>query len=438
MPELPTNEELLELPRPRREQDHACAEYRRMNRRSFLRRSAAAAAAVPVCLPQVALAKGSGQQRDVIVTVFLRGGMDALTACVPHGDDDLYIHRPTLAIPKPGQPGGAIDLDGFFGLSPSTAPLLTPYNDGRLLIVHASGCTDPSRSHFESQHVMDSATPLQPNSNLLTGWLGRHIANVAPGSAAAPLRGIGLNAILSETLRGGPKTLPIYNPLAFEFPGNPGTEPRRKLAISTMYQHAQATLSASAETSLASLDMLASVDFAGHIPANGADYPRTEFGNQLGFTAALIKADVGIEAAHLDLEGWDHHSAMGPHDGALAARLLELSEGLEAFYLDMRDDIDRVVLVVMTEFGRRIKENDSGGTDHGHGGCMLVMGGHIDGGQVLTSPWPGIDASMGSGDMAITIDYRDILWEILEQRCEASAHDEIFPGHTPTHHGIVI
>lgn len=419
----------------------SCREYTRLSRRRFLGSSAAAgaaAASLPAWMPKVAFAGGGGAGRDVMVSVYLRGGMDGLTGCVPYGDGDLYVYRPTLAVQPPGQTDGAIDLDGFFGLAPASAPLLTPWNDGRLLIVHAAGSPDPTRSHFDAQHYMETATPMQPSSSISTGWLGRHLDLIGAATPGAPLRGVGLSAILAQTLRGAPDTLPIQDPASFAFPGQPATAPLREVAMGRMYANTVDPLRSAAAASLASFDTLAGVDFAGYVPENGALYPAGNFGDQLRSAATMIKGDIGLEAAHIDLGGWDHHSNMGPINGILATLLDELARGLEAFYLDMLGQIDNVVVVVMTEFGRRIRENQSSGTDHGHGGVMFAMGGHINGGQVLTSPWPGVDASSGSGDMTITIDYRDVLAEILEQRMGASDLDGIFPGHLRQTYGVVV
>lgn len=193
-------------------------------------------------------------------------------------------------------------------------------------------------------------------------------------------------------------------------------------------------LRSAATSSLATIDLLESIDFAGYLPANGAIYPAGAFGQSLRSIAAMIKAGIDLEAAQADLGGWDLHNQLGPIDGTMAGLLANLAAGLEAFYLDMLGDLDRVVVVVMSEFGRRIAQNGTAGVDHGHGNAMLVMGGHIAGGQVVAQ-WPGL-SNDDQGDLAITIDYRDILAEILQNRMGATDLASVFPGYTPNFQGV--
>jgi uncharacterized protein (DUF1501 family) len=164
--------------------------------------------------------------------------------------------------------------------------------------------------------------------------------------------------------------------------------------------------------------------------SSGASYPETEFGRGLSQIAMLIKAEVGLETAAIDLGGWDTHFAQ---DGIMPGLIRDLSLGLRAFHADLEDDMDRLILVVMTEFGRRAYENASLGTDHGHGGIMFLLGGSVAGGQVI-SHWPGLDKEklVGPGDLAVTVDYRDVLAEVLAKRLNNPALDEIFPGFEPT------
>jgi len=357
--------------------------------------------------------------------------MDGLTLCPPYGDAEYYVRRPTLAIQPPGSTDGAIDLDGFFGLAPAAAPLATPYLDGRLAIVHATGSTDPSRSHFDAMHFMETATPNMGTSSISTGWLGRHLALI-PALGTHGFRGLTVGPLQARTVAGGPGTMPIPDPADFHFPGRPGTAAERRAVLEEIYARAHPTLKESAEN--APYDLLASVDFAGYVPEHGAVYPATLFGTQL--RNAMIKADIDLEVAHIDVGGWDLHNALGPVSGAMANLLDQLTRGIEAFYLDMLDHMDRVVLVAMSEFGRRIAENASLGADHGHGNCMLALGGGIDGGQVMTN-WPGLTTTT-QGDVIITIDYRDILAEILANRMGATDLATIFPSYTPTFQGITV
>lgn len=423
----------------RNAEGNACQEYVDLSRRGFLDRALpfAAVVAATQLLPKIALGRRRGANRDVLVTIFLRGGMDGLTTCVPYAEADLYAARPTLAVPPPGNPGGAVDLDGFFGLHPSAAPLMTPYQAGHLAIVHATGSTDPTRSHFDAFKFMEFGIPEQPSSTIQTGWLARHLLAVSP-TGSGLLRGVALSSppIMPKTLNGAPATLPIENLDLFTFPGDPSTAPNRRQALTQSYAATREPLKSAVTATFGTIDLLDQIDFANYQPANGAVYPDTLLGNQLKSAAALIKADVGVEAVMAEIGGWDLHAQLLPYMPPL---LDDLTRTLEAFYLDNLAGIDKIVVVVMSEFGRRLAENASAGLDHGHGNCMLVMGGHIAGGQVMTN-WPGLAApNLDAGlDLAITIDYRDILGEILNKRMEDNDLGSVFPNFTPTFRGIVV
>ncbi|MBM3977992.1 MAG: DUF1501 domain-containing protein [Planctomycetes bacterium] len=380
----------------------------------------------------------SAEPRDVLVHVLLRGGMDGLTTCVPHGDPHLYTARPTLAIAPPGSSGGALDLDGFFGLAPAAAPLLTPWGNGHLAIVHAAGSPDPTRSHFEAFARMELGIPLQPLGSVSSGWLARHL-QVTPALGAGPLRAAALVDVMPMTLAQAPQTLPIPDLSNYAFPGAPVTAALRESLIAGMYAGAAAPLSAIALDTIGTIHLLDLIDFANYAPAPGANYPAgSELAAGLRQSAALIKADVGLECVMLELGGWDLHSQLGPLNGVMALLLDELCRSLEAFYLDMLSDIDRVVVVVMSEFGRRVAENGSAGLDHGHGNAMLLLGGHIAGGQVHGT-WPGLaPAALDHGDVAITTDYRDVVGEVLAKRLGNTALAQVFPNHTVVFPGVVV
>ena len=421
----------------------SCPEYAELSRRGFLARSgilSAAGLTSTAWLPRVVLARGSsGVPRDVLVHVFLRGGTDGLSVVVPHGDPFLYSARPNLAVPPPGQTNGAIDLDGFFGFNPNAAPLMSAFNNGHLAVVHAAGSTDPTRSHFDAMKAMEGGVPNQSLVNVSTGWLGRHLADTPPVGGGL-LRGLALEQTMPLHLIGSEGTLPISDPDNFDFPGRDATKVQRRLAIETMYQGAEEPLAGAAISTLATIDLLATIDFAGYQTSGGKAYPQSAFGQQLKASAALIKAGIDIEAIGIDYGGWDHHENQGPIGGVMAILLGDLTNSLEAFYLDMLagGQLDSLVILLMSEFGRRLAENVSMGTDHGHGNMMMAIGGHIAGGQVFAN-WPGLDpASLDDGDLSITIDYRDIVSEILANRLANGNLANVFPNHTPTFYGITV
>lgn len=405
-----------------------------LSRRSFLQRSGLVSAAgltASAWLSPLARAAGAGGPRDVLVQVFLRGGMDGLTTCVPHGDGELYAARPNLAVPPPGATDGALDLDGFFGLAPSAKGLMTPYSNGHLAIVHAAGSTDPTRSHFDAFKAMESGYPEQNYTQVEDGWLARHLVAASP-AIAPPLRAVALADTMPQHLQGAPDSLPIADAEAFAFPGKAYSAEIRRRVIQRMYQGATSPLDAAAESTIETLDLFEGIDFAGYAPGGGASYPDSPFGTRLKQTAALIKAEVGLEAVSIDYGGWDHHNQLGPIDGTMAGMLAGLANSIEAFYLDMRHHLDSVTLVVVSEFGRRVAENGSLGADHGHGNCMFVLGGHVLGGQVYGA-WPTLaPAALDDGDLAITTDYRDVLGEVLTKRMSTPDLGLVFPNHTPS------
>ena len=414
-----------------------CSEYRELCRRDLLKAvvPAVAVASAPAWLPKVAVAQERTAPKDVMIHLLLDGGMDGLTLCVPYGDPELYAARPTLAIAPPGSSDGAVDLDGFFGLAPAAAPLMTPFQNGHLAIVHATGASR-SRSHFDALDAMETGNP-ENLPNVESGWLARHLQTTQPNEDGA-LRALVAGGIFPTTLNGaGSGTISVRDFSRIDaFPGDPETAFERRDLLRQLYVTTPDPLGTAALDTIDTLELLNSIDFDGYQPENGANYPDLSLGEKFKSIAALIKADVGLEAAFVRLKGWDLHADLGPTQGSMAILLDRLARSLEAFYLDLQSRIDNVVVVALSEFGRRVRENASSGTDHGHGNCMLVMGGGIAGGQVLTN-WPGLDpGSLDAGDLATTIDYRDILSEILARRMANGRLNEVFPEYLPRFRGV--
>ncbi len=421
-----------------------CREYLELSRRSFLAASGvtALAAVAPAWLPRVAVASSyRASMRDAIVSIYLRGANDGLNMLVPHADSHYYTARPTLAVPHPtsGAENRATDLDGFFGLPPAMTALIPAYLSGQLLFVHATGSHDPSRSHFDAQRFMEVGTPSDPT--LATGWLGRHLANVPPAMPDALLRAVGISTGLMRTLVGGPKTLPIPNLASFDLGGPSSSRTARRAAINAMYDPQPDPLRAAAITTLQTIDLLQTINFATYQPSGGAVYPAGNFGTALRSTAALLKAQIGVEAVAIDLGGWDTHANQGTLTGTMAGLMSQLAQGLAAFHTDLNSGDSRPshAVVCMSEFGRRVAENGSAGTDHGHGNCAILMGTAIQGGRVLAQ-WPGLapDQRYQGLDLGVTIDYRDLLAEILQHRLGAPDLGVIFPDFTPTFRGVLV
>ena len=420
-----------------------CQEYNDLSRRHFVGLSAGlvAFAAAPAWLPRVVYADSHSSSRDVMVSIFLRGGVDGLSMCVPFTESEYYRLRPTQAVPQPDAGGSfrAIDLDGFFGLPPSMRALKRAYDKGDLLIVHACGLKESNRSHFDAMHFMEVGRGYPPAS-LFTGWLGRHLAVTAPTVKDAVLRGVGIGFGLQRTLVGGPRTLPINDLADFGFVGSGGTVREREEILRQLYAASRDILSDPAKDTFRTVKTLERIRFNNYRPSGGASYPDDEFGYALRSTAALIKAEVGVEAVAIDLGGWDTHDTQGTLDGHMASLMETLADSLAAFHRDLdADRVEDVVTVAMSEFGRNVFENGSLGTDHGYGGVMLAMGDGIAGGRVLTR-WPGLGRLYEDQDLEITIDYRDVLAEILDQRMGNPDYRAVFPdpGFEPVVQGVTV
>ncbi len=421
-----------------------CQEFQEWSRRSFLKSSRSAVAAAvtaPAWLPRVVLGADESSS-DTLVVVFLRGGMDSISAVVPYGDTNLYEPglRPNIVIQPPGAPDGAIDLDGFFGLAPALAPLLDIYAANQLAVIHAAGSTDPTRSHFEAYELMEYGTPLQPDT-LFSGWLARHL-QVTPPIGDGLLRGLALTSFLPRTLAQAPASLPIPDPPSFDLPSDAATVNAARALLDQAYVATTDPLRSTAQSTIDTIDLLNTIDFANYAPAGGAAYAGNSFAQGLKSVAAILKAEIGLEVAIVERGGWDTHSQQGPLDGGMANNMGLIANALRAFWLDTTSLMDRTTVVVMTEFGRRVDENGSLGSDHGHGSCMFAFGGNIAGGQVIADWTSGEllhpDLRYAGDSLDVTTDYRDIFGEILQKRLNNNDLGTVFPNYTPNFRGVVV
>ena len=423
-----------------------CDEYAQISRRGFLAGTLNAAAgllfgnqiaALPAWMPRLHLADPHiGPRGDTLVCIFLRGGADGLNIVVPHGDEQYYARRPTIGIPRPDDnraDSRAIDLDGFFGLHPSLAPLAEIYQAGDIAFVHATGSPDESRSHFEAMDLMERGAAV----NDYTGWLARHLATLDTGNNSA-LRAIGVGDILPASLTGAVSATALQSIADYHLQGHDERVGEMQAILHTLYNQDETLLTSAANQTMAAIEMLGRIDTT-HYQSSGRPYPEQEFGQAMQMVAQLIKANVGVEVACVDLGGWDTHVAQGSTEGIMARNLAELGQGLAAFYEDLGVQAGQVTAVVMSEFGRRAQENGGLGTDHGHGSMMMIMGGGIQGRQVLAD-WPGLhdDQLIGPGDLAITTDYRDILGSLIRDRLNNPRLADVFPDYTVTDVGLAV
>ncbi len=415
-----------------------------VSRREMLGRSAAMAAMAstqvfwPSWMPRLAFApKNRAPRGDVLVAIFLRGGADGLNIVVPHGEKAYYDARPVINIARPDDNSAdatkkALDLDGFFGLHPALNPLLPIFKGGQMLAVQAAGSPNPTRSHFDAMDSMERGT--LGSQSLSSGWLARHLDSLDTGNNTA-LRAVGWGTALQASLRGSISATSVQSIANYHLAGRTEAAADMLKALNLMYSGDEQPLKVVSDQTQGVLELVSKINVASYQAANGAKYDtKSAFDMALMQTAALIKADVGMEVAAIDLGGWDtHHNEVLD----LAKELTGLALGLSTFHTDM-GDMKNITVVVMSEFGRRVQENASGGTDHGHGNMMMVMGGHVAKKPVVAE-WPTLapDKLTSGGDLNITIDYRDVLAEILTTRLNNPAMDAVFPGFKPTARGIV-
>lgn len=372
-----------------------------------------------------------------IVCVFLRGGADTLNLIVPYGDDRYYSVRPSLSIPKPNgndQSGDAvIQLNEFYGVHPNLKPLLPIYKDGRLAIVQGVGSDNLTGSHFEAQDQIEHGEAY--GKTVGGGWLGRYMRAKA-GKNPTPLSCVAIGSTIPESLRSAPSASAIYSLDDIHINTPSGDVHAVSRALSAMYGAEIGVLGQPGRITLELLNRMESLRDRSYVPESGADYPSGSFGEGLREIARLVKARVGLEVACIDLGGWDTHFFQGTTDGLQAGVIDELARGLAAFDIDLAHCREDVVTIVITEFGRRIYENSSLGTDHGRAFAVLVMGGGIKGGQVH-GEWPGLeeDDSPGPGGLKVMIDYRSVLSEVLSASgCRNTS--QVFPDFEPQFIGL--
>jgi uncharacterized protein (DUF1501 family) len=390
----------------------------------------------PSWMPKMAFAQNNDLgNRDVLVVIFQRGGMDGLNAVVPYGEGgNYYDRRPTIAIAEPnGTDFGAVDIDGFFGFHPALRPLKDIYDEGALNVIHAAGLTDGSRSHFDAMEVIergvnDKMTP--------TGWISRHLSS-ASWQNDSPYRAIGMGAIVPSSMR-GVSALALRSIADFHLEGRDDQLVNIQKTLSGLYtvEASGDMLHATAGEVFKTMDFFQELAAQDYVPQYDAQYPDSEFGMGLRQTAQLIKANVGLEVSCVDIGGWDTHDYQGGAEGGMAGLLDEFARGLAAFYNDLHDYMARVTVVTMSEFGRTTWENANQGTDHGRASVMFVMGGGATGG--MYADWKGLSAeNLDDGDLAVTTDYRSVISEILSKRVGNTATDKIFPNFTPTDLGLI-
>jgi uncharacterized protein (DUF1501 family) len=411
-----------------------CPDTGGLSRRSFLK--GAAAAGVFAGLASETLATrlafaASPYDGDVLVVLSLRGGFDGLNAIVPTADPNYATWRPNVGIPQ----GTLLQLDGMFGMHPAMAPLKPLWDAGTFGVVHAVGQEQPNRSHFSAMEELERAAP---GTSMRTGWLDRVLGVRGPGTV---FQGMQLGSSLpAPAFLGRNPELAMWKVDSFGLDAAWDAEQRGlwDAALRGLHTGAPEALKAPASAALGALDTTTALQETGYTPENGAAYPDSDLGQALTDVARLIKSGIGLQVAAVDYGDWDMHAGMGGADsGWLFDHLTELSQALSAFAADLGPSLANVTLVTLTEFGRRVQENGSGGTDHGFGQVVLMLGGGVQGG-VVHGTWPGLaESDLVDGDLNGLNDYRLVLAEILEKRCGAGSVSQIFPGISQDRLGVV-
>jgi len=360
-----------------------------------------------------------------LVVVFLRGGADGLSLVPPIHDDDYHLQRPRIAVKR----ADAVPLDGFFGLHPNLRPLEAAWKEGDLVVIHGAGGESDSRSHFEAQDLMEHG------GVAAGGWLGRFLR--ARGGTSSPLSAVALSATLPEALSGAPGAAAFQSLDEFALTKRKDESPEKfalrergeetfHRELRRLYELETGHLHAAAASTFETMKRIARIDLK-TAPAHAAEYDESDsFARGLRQVAQLIRADVGLQAASVDLDGWDSHFAQLTLVEPLTTRL---GKGLAAFRQDLGPRMATTTVVVMTEFGRRVRENSAFGTDHGRGSVMFVMGGGVKGGRVIGQR-TGLNETLleGPGDLPVVHNYRNILAPILTRHgAPAENLPRIFP-----------
>ncbi len=409
------------------------------SRRDLLRGVACLGASAGLAtLPTRAAFASTAGTGNVLVVVWLRGGIDGLSAVAPLDEAAFVDARREIAL----TPDAGLPLDDRFGLHPAMAPLREWWDDQRLAVVHAVGNPVPTRSHFAAMDELERGTP--GSMELTSGWLGRWLESAA-AVTASPFRAVGIGTMLPASLRGHDPALAMPSAEAFDLDVAPAHRDALATTLAALHAAADDPLAAEGRRTLDAIAALADSPVRSLAPTDG--YPPSPLGRALAEVARLVRADIGLEVATVDGGGWDTHAAMGSvEQGTMRDQLADLATSLAAFAADLEaaGRLDRVTLVTMSEFGRRVQANASGGTDHGRATVSFVLGGGVAGGRVH-GDWPGTDpedleavgGDAARGDLAVTTDWRDLLAEVLAARLRPADLAAVFPGHATRALGVV-
>ena len=392
-------------------------------------------------------------KRPTMVVVYLRGGADPLNVIVPHGDPVYYNVRPTIAIPgqAQGDVPGVIKFNKLFGLNPSMAPLFPLFEQGVVVPIINVGSTHGTRSHFDAQDFMERAAP--GVRTVTEGWLNRFMTATA-SQDDSDLRGIAVQPLLPRSLRGQYPVLAVpgygsdmalsafeelygceeakaaqQREIALARLGDEGKRPKKSAYGDPMTEEqTRQTILATGTRAIQRIRKYRKI--TGGASSLGGNYPGSGFAAQLRDIATVIKAGVGLEVVSIDYSGWDHHYQQGGVYGTMSSMLADVSGSLRAFVDDLgQQRMNSTLVLLMSEFGRTVRENGTNGSDHGHGGFMLAIGGMLNGRKVY-GKWSGLEAAnlYQGRDMPVHTDFRMVFDEVLAKLYgfDSAKHD-FFP-----------
>lgn len=395
-----------------------CAEYAGLSRRGLFRGLALAGATTAIGSAVVTASPArAASASSVLVVVSLRGAADGLSLVVPHGDPAYYRARPRIAVPSES----LLAKDAMFGLHPQLSPLLPLWTSGRLAAIQATGLPVANRSHFSAMEELEDAAP---GSTARVGWLNRLIGGDAD---ASPLEGLHVGlGVVPTSLYGGAPVFAVKDVDSVEIPGadqydTTGGRPR---SLRTLWGGDTSPLGRGVRATFDSVQGFAPVQRA--VDRRGR-YPSTDLGRALADVARVVRGDVGVEVVTVDQGDWDMHTNLGTLEwGDMRRNAADLAGSVAAFFDDLGPTGDKVTMVVLSEFGRRVVENSNQGLDHGYGNVMLVAGAGVRGGRYY-GRWPGLDTTLDA-DLLVTTDYRQVLGEVVASRFADASMARVFPG----------
>lgn len=379
-------------------------------------------------------------KRKTLICIFQRGAMDGLMAVTPFTDEYLKAARPGLFISAAKNSTGKslIDLDGHFGLHPAMQGFEQAFRDKRLAIVHGIGSPNNTRSHFDAQDYMESGTPF--NKGTASGWLNRAIG-LLDHDAITPFTAVSLTSAMPRSLYGDNPAVAINNlqDFAIQMRGNPsGTNMAAKSFEDLYDQTSEGLLKQTGKESFEAIKMLQKADIKNYKPAQNVVYPNSALGNSLKQIAQLIKMDVGLEVAFTESNGWDTHFNQGNENGIFARNVGDLSNSMMAFWNDLDAYQDEVTVMTMTEFGRTVHQNGTGGTDHGRASCNFILGNTVNGGLVHGNLQPLSVENLEDGrDVAVTTDFRSVFSEVADKHLKVNNDRVLFPDWKSSKIGVM-